>query len=166
MRRAAKQTEFDRKMRLKAKCLSYWAMQWMALEKTRRQESLSQKMHDDRFLGTYLRVWVAKMRKTVLKRHLGDLAKVAGREKRNRIFLKWLCAVRHKEITEELSARLLARHKNRVAAGTLQALKLNAMRRQRERLISKIIFEKRYQLLAMRTLDQWRNALQENLYKN
>ena len=33
-----------------------------------------------------------------------------------------------------------------MAANTLQALKLNAMRRKRERLISKIIYEKRYQL--------------------
>lgn len=146
--------------------MSSWAMQWMKLEKTRRQESQSQKMHDARYLGTYLRVWVMRRRKAELKRNLAGLAKVVDREKRNRIFLKWLCAVKQNAITEELSQRLHARHESRVAANALQALKLNAMRRKRERLISKIIYEKRHQLLALRTLDEWRNRLQENLYKN
>ena len=45
------------------------------------------------------------------------------------------------------------RHKERVVSGTFQALKFNAMRQKRERLIAKIIYEKRYQLLALRTLD-------------
>lgn len=80
--------------------------------------------------------------------------------------MKWLCAVKHVQVTEELSMRLLMRHKERVVNGTFHALKFNAMRRRRERLISKIIYEKRYQLLALRTLDQWRNKLQENRDKN
>ena len=103
LREAQKQTEFNHEMKLKAACLSSWAMQWMKLEKTRRQESLSQKMHDERFLKTYLRAWVNRKRKTVLKRNLYGLAKVIDTEKRNRIFLKWLCAVKHNAITEELS---------------------------------------------------------------
>ena len=86
-------------MKLKSDCLSSWAMQWMNLEKTRRQESLSQKMHDERFLKTYLRTWINKKRKIVLKRNLYGLAKVIDTEKRNRIFLKWLCAVKHNAIT-------------------------------------------------------------------
>ena len=110
-------------------------------------------MHDERYLGTYLTCWVLRMRKKSMKQKLGSLAKCVDRDRRNRIFLKWLCAVKHVQVTEELSTRLLIRHKERVVTGTFQALKFNAMRRKRERLIAKIIYEKRYQLLALRTLD-------------
>lgn len=116
----------------------------MTVEKGRRQESLSQKMHDERYMGTYLRVWLMRTRKKILKRHLAGLVQVVDREKRNRLFLKWLCAARHRMVTDELSRRLLDRHESRVAATTLQALKFHMMRRKRERLISKIIYEKRY----------------------
>ena len=123
-------------------------------------------MHDERYVGTFLHVWIAKMRKKVYKRHLAAKAEAIQRDRRNRLFLKWLCVINHMAVTDELSRRLFKQHESRVASTAMKALKFNAMRRKRERLISKIIYEKRYQLLAMRTLDLWRDRLEERVTKN
>ena len=139
--------------------LNTWSNLYFQAERKRQQKAISWTMFNNRFQAVYFSRWLLKFRKVQRMKQLNLLRSRVETKRRDKLFLVWLAEVRHREISENLEANLLKNYWQRMKVKVFEALKFNGIKRSRERLIGKIIWERNTHLLALRSLEHWRQRL-------